>query len=142
MLQINKRQSVDRDPAETGLNFSELIEFIRCTLLQQIWIILPIAALITAMGALYVFITPPTYTARATMIIDRGKVQVELGGTLKEAPVEVESQIQLIKSETMALSVVRKLNLAADPELSGTQAGLRGWIRKLRSDSDSLSSRP
>ena len=67
------------------------------------------------------------------MIIDKGKVQVQLGGILNEVPVEIESRIQLIKSETVALAVARKLNLADDPEFSGPPTGLRGWVHKLRS---------
>jgi succinoglycan biosynthesis transport protein ExoP len=143
MLQINKRQSVDLDSAEAGLDFGELIGFIRSTVRLQIWIMLFVATLITAIGATYIFITPPTYTARAAMIIDRGKVQVELGGILKEAPIEIDSQIQLIKSETIASSVVRKLGLANDAEFTDPPAGLRGWIRKLlRSGSEGSNSKP
>ena len=133
MLHINNRQSVEHGPAETGPTSAELSEFIQGILRQQFLIVLLIATLVMAMGALYVFITPPTYTASTTMIIDKGKVQVQLGGILNEVPVEIESQIQLIKSETVALAVARKLNLADDPEFSGPPTGLHGWVHKLRS---------
>jgi succinoglycan biosynthesis transport protein ExoP len=59
---------------------------------------------------------------------------VRLGGILSEVPVEVESQIQLIQSEAVALAVVRKFNLADDPEFVGPPVGIRGWIHTLLSD--------
>ena len=129
MLHIN-RHSVDHDPPDATV--PELIEFIHGILRQQFAIILSIATLVTALGAVYVFITPPTFTARAMMIIDRSKAHVQLGGILNEVPVEVESQVQLIKSETMALAVVKRLNLADDPEFIGPPSGLRGWVEMLR----------
>ena len=131
MLQINNRQGVEHGPGEEGL--ADIVAFIRGILRQQFLIILLIATLLIAMGALYVFITPPIYTANATMIIDKGKVQVQLGGILSEVPVEIESQVQLIKSEAVALAVARKLNLADDPEFSGPPTGLRGWVHMLHS---------
>jgi succinoglycan biosynthesis transport protein ExoP len=60
---------------------------------------------------------------------------VQLGGTLNEMPLDmvgVDSQIQLIESEMVALTVMRKLNLAEDPEFVGPSAGLRSWVFGLR----------
>jgi succinoglycan biosynthesis transport protein ExoP len=133
MLHTYTRQSVDQGPAQREPGFAELFEFIHRIVRQQLLIILPIAVLTTALGALYVFTTPPIYTAQATMMIDKGTVQVQLGGILNEVPIEVGSQIQLIKSEAVALAVVKKLNLADDPEIVDPPAGLLGKTRALLS---------
>jgi succinoglycan biosynthesis transport protein ExoP len=104
---------------------------------QQLPIILGVTALACALGAWYVYITPPTFSARATLIIDRGKVHAQLGGMLRELQVDsgeaADSQIQLIKSEAVALAVVDKLSLAGDPEFIGPPVGLAGLIHQLRS---------
>jgi succinoglycan biosynthesis transport protein ExoP len=135
MLHVNKTGGVDPGPVQTGSPVIELIEFIRSILRQQLIVIVPIALAVAALGVLYVMVTPPRFTARAIMLIDRGKAQVQLGGILNEVPLDVvgvDGQMQVIRSETVAEAVVKKLNLAADPEFVGPPAGLRGLLNKLR----------
>lgn len=131
MLHASNRVSIDSGPAEAGFPFAEIIGLIVGVFRQQIFVILSIAIFAVAIGAFYISITPPSYTARATMIIDKGKAQVKLGGIVNEVPVEVESQVQVIMSETVALAVVKKLDLAGETELVGPPTGLRGLIRSM-----------
>ena len=137
MLQVNTRPDVTYPaPAAETQSPLELIEYFSTVLRLHFVLILSISVLVFALGALYVIVTPPTFTARATMLIDRGKVQAQLGGMARELPVdpvEIESQIQLIKSEAVALTVIRKLNLGNDPEFTGPPPGLAGWLHALRS---------
>jgi succinoglycan biosynthesis transport protein ExoP len=136
MLHVNKIRRADPAPAEAGSPIAELIEFVLGILRQQLFIIIPIALVVASLGVVYVLVTPKTYTAHAIMIIDRGKAQVQLGGVLNEVPLDtigVDGQIQVIKSETVAEAVVKKLNLTADPEFIGPPRGLRGLLSKLRS---------
>lgn len=135
MLHSNNRQTINYAPAEADPPL-ELIDFLRGILRQQLAVILSTMVVAIVLGLIYVFVAPPTFTARATMIIDKGKVQAQLGGMSRELPVDmvdVESQIQLIKSETVALAVVKKLNLDKDPEFIGPWTGLAGWFHELRS---------
>jgi succinoglycan biosynthesis transport protein ExoP len=129
MLHTYTRQSVDQGAAQREPGFAELFELIHRIFRQQLLIILPIAILVTALGALYVFTSPPVYTAQAALMIDKGTVQIQLGGIMNEVPIEVGSQIQLIKSEAVALAVVKKLNLADDPEIISPPAGILGKAR-------------
>lgn len=134
MLHANT-ETVSYGPADAGSPF-ELLEYFWLILRQQLPVILAVAILAMGLGGFYVYVTPPTFTARATIIIDRGKVQAQLGGMFREVPVdsvEVDGQIQLIKSETVALAVVKKLSLAEDPEFIGPPVGLAGLIHQLRS---------
>jgi succinoglycan biosynthesis transport protein ExoP len=135
MLHVKNRQTVVY-PHGDEKSPLELIEFFRGVLRQQLALILSIAVLAIALGALYLWLTPPTYTARATMIIDRGKVQAQLGGMSRELPldtIEVESQIQLIRSEGVALAVAKALKLEDDPEFTGPPTGIGGRIHDLLS---------
>jgi succinoglycan biosynthesis transport protein ExoP len=133
MLNIHTRQSADRSPTEEQVGIAELFLYISAIFRRQVLIILPIMILVIGLAVLYVLVTPPTYTARASMIIGKGTVQVQLGGILSEVPVELESQVQLIQSEAVALAVARKLNLANDPEFAGRSVGMRGLMHSLRS---------
>lgn len=129
------RQAVSYGPAEARSPL-ELIDFFSGVLRQQLALILAIALLALALGALYVYVTPPAFIARATMIIHTGKVQAQLGEMSREVPVdtvEVESQIQLIKSEAVVLAVIKKLDLAGDLEFTGPPVGPVGWLDQLRS---------
>jgi polysaccharide biosynthesis transport protein len=138
MLQITDRHKVETTtPTVVSVeasSLSELVEFFRRILYMEFPLIVSITALAIGLGALYVFVTPPSFTARATMLIERGKVQSQLGSMLREVPVdvmEVESHVQLLKSETVARAVISKLRLSTDPEFVGPPVGLGGWIYKL-----------
>src|SRR5262249_27841976 len=136
MLQITDRHKVEAPspiPVE-GSSLSELVEFFRRILYLEYALILTITVLAIGLGVLYVYLTPPSYTPRATMLIERGKVQSQLGSMLREMPldvIEVESHVQLLKSETVARAVANKLHLTSDPEFVGPPVGLAGWIYRL-----------
>jgi succinoglycan biosynthesis transport protein ExoP len=138
MLQVNDRQQLDSSQSNVpeGSSPSELIDFFRLIVHREYVVILAITFLAIALGAAYIFITPPTYTAHATMLIERGKVQSQLGGMSREVPLdtqEVESHIQLLKSEAVARAVINKLNLAQDPEFVGPPVGIGGLVHDLTS---------
>ena len=135
MLQAN-RQNIAYEPAEPSPQPFDFIEFGRSLIRQQFALILAVAVLATALGAFYIYITPPSFSARAAIILDRGKPQAQLGGLLREVPIdaiEAESQIQLVKSEAVALAVIKKLKLNEDPEFVGPPRGMGGLIHRLRS---------
>jgi succinoglycan biosynthesis transport protein ExoP len=134
MLNTNT-ETVSYGPAEADSPL-ELLEYLWNILRQQLPIILTMVVFATGLGAFYTYVTPPAFKARATIIIDRGKVQAQLGGMYRELPidsVEIDGQIQLIKSEAVALAVAKKLRLADDPEFVGPPVGVPGLIYQLRS---------
>src|SRR5262245_57315433 len=73
----------------------------------------------TGIGATYLLITPPTYTAKAQIIIDRGKSPLfQQQGVFPDVPIDaaqIESQTQILASERIAASVVKSLHLTEDP---------------------------
>src|ERR1700730_17984391 len=83
-----------------------------------------------AAAALYVFLAQPLFTARVQLLIDP-----KLPQPIRESPSEpsffvdspqVESQIAVLRSEELALTVIKKLGLFEAPE----QSGLAGMFQR------------
>jgi polysaccharide biosynthesis transport protein len=125
MLQTNKpRPAVEHEPVlneEMGLG--EAVNYVWGFLRRQYPVIIFCALLAVAMGVIYLRHTPPRYTAHATMIIDTRKGQVfQNQSILADAPIDlagVESQVQIVKSENVAVSVIKDLHLTEVPEFVG-----------------------
>src|ERR1700722_4839734 len=111
-------------PADT---FKSLVDFAR----RQYPVIVFAAAIAIALGLIYILTTPPSFTATTTMIIDSKKVQLfGQQSIFSDLPVDssmIESQVEIIRSETIALAVIKKLNLADDPDFVGG-GGLIGTL--------------
>jgi succinoglycan biosynthesis transport protein ExoP len=96
--------------------------------LRQQYIVILAASLVTiSLGVTYLILARPSYTAVATMLIDPHKRQ-----SLQEQPTfndaegdsaTVESQLRVLKSDNVALSVIKNLQLSSDPEFGGTKGG-------------------
>lgn len=132
MLQKIERQTSLSRAEPRKLSSAELLSSSVAFLRQQYLVIL-IAILATlGLGGLYLFNAKPVYTATASLIIDSRKNQLfQQQSVLGEIPIDsssVESQVQILKSETIALSVIKELNLADDPEFSGSGGGLVGAV--------------
>jgi succinoglycan biosynthesis transport protein ExoP len=133
MLNSYNRVNVDPAPAEGGFPLAEIISYLIGIIRQNYLLISSIAILATAIGGFYVYVTPPSYTARATMIIDKEGAQVKLGGVVHEVTVVIEGQLQLLTSEAVRSAVVKKFDLAKDPEFVGPPTGVRAVIRSVLS---------
>src|SRR6516164_11247831 len=91
---------------------------------RQFAVIAFIAVVATSLGAFYAFMAPPTYTAESMIVIDPRRVQLFPKATFSEGQIDapaLESEIELVKSEPVALSVINDLGLAKDPEFLGPQ---------------------
>lgn len=70
-------------------------------------------------GGIYLLQTPPRFTAVAGLVIDTKRAHPYPTGAAPDSMVDmgvVDSQVEMIKSEKIALAVIRKLELASDPE--------------------------
>src|SRR5262245_50624877 len=92
--------------------------------------VLLVAALCIALGIVYVVNAPTQYTAQATLIIDTHKVNIlpqqSVIGDLPVDSATVESQVEILRSENIALKVIKDLRLTDDPEFVGSGGGLIG----------------
>jgi succinoglycan biosynthesis transport protein ExoP len=119
---VSKFEMVESDPvigpaapasATIGAQFDIVVKFLRRRYLS----ILIGLLLALPFGALYVYITPATYTAAATMMIESRKGPLEpLLGNSSPDPAWIDSQIGVLRSLNIASYIVKQLRLADDPE--------------------------
>jgi succinoglycan biosynthesis transport protein ExoP len=135
-----------RPPADSKEgSVAELVDFALGFLRRRILVILAALVAVVPIGEyLALKLVPAYFAATATIIIDTRKYQIfqhttMVGDTMIDAA-GVESQLEILKSESVALEVVRKLNLAGDPEFGSPTPGILGLLlvpsREAASDSD------
>src|SRR6266446_2023733 len=134
MLQVNRNlgqvEQVEHPSAATGpshvLHFA--INFIR----RQYVVIAVAFALTTMLGVVYLMTTPPSFTAYARMLIDTRKQQVmfaqqPMTWDFMESAM-VASQVEVLKSENIARTVVKENHLTEDPDIVGPGNDLWGTV--------------
>jgi exopolysaccharide transport family protein len=154
MLQSNMLQNdrtralldsvMPREQAEEG-GLGELVNFAQGFLRRQYLVIGFVAALALAASVIYLRITPPTYTAQVKVLLGNRNPKAQFlqqQSVLAEAPIELESQIQILTSKAIATSVINQLKLADDPDFKGSGRslrsvwqGIRGWLGTTPPDS-------
>jgi polysaccharide biosynthesis transport protein len=98
--------------------FAEILDWAIGLLRRQYLVILVVASLGIGAGFIYLRIATPTYTAQASLVVDLHRSPiVQQEGIFNNDPIEIESQIQIIKSDSVASAVIQKLQLMNDPEL-------------------------
>jgi succinoglycan biosynthesis transport protein ExoP len=144
MLDGSKKASY---PEATGLSesasISELVEQITGFVRRQLPIFLFITACSIGLGLTYLFATPARYTAHAMLLIDSSKVRMlqQQQSALGDVPLDtaqVETQVEVLKSENIGLAVIRDLRLTENPEFSGSGGGLLGAVFSFLSGSAGL----
>ena len=120
-------------PSET---FQSILDFIG----RQYRVIALAAAVMITLGFIYLLTAAPSYTATTAMLIDTKKIQLfQQQSMINDVPIDassVESQVEILKSENIALAVIKRLHLTDDPEFVrpsggpiGTLLGLMtGWF--------------
>ena len=82
-----------------------------------------------ALATVYIVTTPPRFTGHAVLMIDTHKSQVfqQQQSPLGDLPINsatVDTQIEILNSENIALSVVKQLHLDQDPEFIYPRVGI------------------
>jgi succinoglycan biosynthesis transport protein ExoP len=103
---------------------AQYIQIVRGILRRQFWVLLLTVALALGAATAYYLITPATYKATSTVGIDTAKFQLfqPVGELSIESSAAVESQLEIMRSEKIALEVIKSLHLADDT--SSEQDGL------------------
>jgi capsular exopolysaccharide synthesis family protein len=132
MLQTNRtHNSVDPDtmPPDFHLpivSLADVVDFIR-----RCFLIILLTCLVTlGIALLYLISAVPKFTADAQLVVDSKAAS----GDAASVSTIVESQIEIIKSESIARAVIGKLGLAEDPEFArqdGAERGMLGSISRL-----------
>jgi polysaccharide biosynthesis transport protein len=124
---------LDQEGSADSFNFTELVEQLRGFVRRQFPIFIFVTACSLALGLVYLFTTPPKFTSHAMLLIDSSKVRIlqQQQGSVGDIPIDtahVETQVEILKSENIGLSVIKDLKLTADPEFIGSGGGLLGKI--------------
>jgi polysaccharide biosynthesis transport protein len=151
MLQINNKSPLaeqQSSPVPEFVSPAELyasaIGFVR----RQYSVITFVSFLSLVLGTVYIFTSTPRYTAHAILVIDTHKPQfLQSDPQVTPTPIEsaaVDTQIEILDSENVALSVIKDLRLNEDPEFVSPSAGLLGTIANLATSAVNaiLSSQP
>ena len=134
MLQLNKNlgqvEQVEHPSAATGP--SHVLHFAINFLRRQYVVIAVAVALTTLLGVVYLNTTPPTFTASARMLIDTRKQEVlfqqQLMGRDLIDTAMVDSQVEVLKSQTIAQAVVKDHHLTENPDFVGEGNSLWGTV--------------
>jgi len=90
-------------------------------------------ALTLTASVIYLKLAPPSYMAQAKVLLGSSKAPVvQQIPMLDETQVDIESQLEILKSKTIATSVINQLNLADDPDFSGKDDRLRSAVTAVR----------
>jgi polysaccharide biosynthesis transport protein len=133
MLQIDRLQSVAEHsaPASDVASPAELYAAYAAFLRRQFPAITLVISVVLALAAVYLLTTPARYTGKAELVIDSHKLNLfqQQNPMGVDAPVDtsiVDSQVEILKSEKIALAVIKELHLVNEPEFVGPRGGLIG----------------
>lgn len=137
MLQVNKPRPLEQQslPEAAFVSPAELYAAVAGFLRRQYSVIGFVSFLALLLGAVYIFTSAPSYTAHAILVIDSHKPQFLQSETQFGAvPIDssaVDTQIEILNSENVALSVIKDLHLNEDPEFISPRAGFLGTMANL-----------
>jgi succinoglycan biosynthesis transport protein ExoP len=132
MLQISNRLAAPVAEAAPQDSLSERLVEIRSFLRRELSLIALTTGICVALGILYLLMTPPSFTAVTTLVIDTRKVQLfQQQSLFSETAVDagaVETQVEILKSENIALKVIKDLHLEDDEEFGNAGPSLIGTV--------------
>ncbi|WP_051541015.1 exopolysaccharide transport family protein [Ahrensia sp. 13_GOM-1096m] len=87
-------------------------------------------------GVAYLIHTPATYVAVARLVMDPGQARIAsqdaVSGTIIIESAEIASQVEIVKSESVARSVINELDLLTNPEIQEAKSwrsNIKSWVR-------------
>jgi polysaccharide biosynthesis transport protein len=136
MLQIrNTRPVAELNVSRsTAMSPSDLLAALKSLARRRFGIIVLIVFVSVVCGAIYLAIASPKFMAQAELLIDTRKAQPfpqqqsAVADTTADSAANVDSQIEVLKSDAIAASVVKQLHLTSDPEFVGSKPGIFGTI--------------
>ena len=119
--------------AVDGSSTQDLIGSALAAARRQAWVVLPFLVIGILLAAAFLLKVTPNFTANATLLIDTRKIEIlqqpaVFGQMSLESSAAMESQVEILKSEKIALAVVQKLGLANEPEFVRVGKGLRAAL--------------
>jgi polysaccharide biosynthesis transport protein len=123
MLQINNRAShAGQDSQKVAAPLLDALQNAFRIIRRQLPIVAVIMTCSVALAILYLVLTPPKFTASGAVVIDTHKIQLlqqPQQAVVGDAQIDastVQTQVEMLKADNVALAVIRKLHLVDDPE--------------------------
>ena len=116
---LHERQAADEPSA------AEMFTYAIGVVRRQILLVSLLATAGAVLGVVSFGKSPPKFTAAATLLVDTRKIEIfQQPAVSTEMSIQstgaMESQVALLKSDEIALAVIKKLNLSEDPRFLGT----------------------
>lgn len=133
LLQNSNFDQVEQPSLDGAASLQEFVDLALGFLRRQWPILVFITACAIMLGVVYLFTTPKQYTAHAMLLIDTSKSHVlqqqqQAFGDLPLDSAQVETQVELLKSEGIGLSVIKEMKLTEEPEFVASKQGLIGAL--------------
>jgi polysaccharide biosynthesis transport protein len=132
MLQISTQQRTEQQRAWEISSPAEFYAVCIGFLRRQSFLLVFMLLVSLGLGVAYIWVSEPRYTGRATLIIDAPKIQLfqsqPPAGDSAMSSATVDTQIEILNSDDIALSVIKELRLDEDPEFISPRPGIRGTI--------------
>jgi succinoglycan biosynthesis transport protein ExoP len=121
---LQNRLSEKMAPEPDLLSLRQSLSTLRGLVDRQRPVLLLVVFACVALALIYILTSPKGYTATAELFLDSHKSQSlqQQSPMGTDVPVDssmVDSQVEILKSESIALSVIKDLQLADDPEFTG-----------------------
>jgi succinoglycan biosynthesis transport protein ExoP len=135
-LQVRDGGSTDYVPHSEQSPLSDLFPALIGFIHRQFFVVLSVALLVIGLAGVYLFATPPLYSALAKLMIDTGRTQIIKQSILGDYNnlAMIDSQIEILTSENLALKIIKNQHLDQDPEFIGPAGGLIGIARTVISN--------
>ena len=135
MLELSKSRPVEQrtlPASDEYISPAQLYDVTIGFLHRQFYLIGFVLLLILALGVVYILSTPPLYTSRAVLVIDSHRTPLFQSETPNASlPINstaVDTQIEVLNSDNIALSVIEQLHLNQDPEFISPSDGVFGSL--------------
>jgi succinoglycan biosynthesis transport protein ExoP len=131
MLQVASKFQASSSAAGELFSSAESFRHTLAIARRQLFPVLAVVLSVFLLAGIYLATTLPKYTATATMVIDTNNKLNQQQSIMSDAVVDstsVETQVEVLKSDNVAHLVIKKLNLAQDPEFVGAGGGVLAMV--------------
>lgn len=125
----------DGHPGQTS-GSADFIDFDRLVTIamRRAWLVAGCAVLALAIGIAYLLVAPKTYTAQTSILLDNNLAkyasdQPSPAPQAAETDSDVSSEIEILKSQQLALSVVDKLDLEKNADFMDPPLSPIEWVK-------------
>lgn len=138
MLQVNSLRWAEQQRLSQNASAAEFYAASIGFLRRQFLAIVLTLLLSLVVGAVYILTCPRYYTGHAILIVDAPKTQFfQSQSSPREVPIDsatVDTQIQILTSDDIALSVIKELHLDEDQEFILSSSGVFSAVTSFISD--------